>query len=122
MDRPVAESQLATTPSQQQAMSHPGLQTHLGLNPQQRGTPDPELSEDLEGCTPFSAPAHFRSGGSLQNLKHATQECPASIDGHGQNASRPDSVARYHEGHALTPRHPFDRPDNRNDSVCQLHR
>ena len=34
----------------------------------------------------------------------------------------PDSVARSHEGYASTPRHPYDRPDNRNGSVCQLHR
>ena len=34
----------------------------------------------------------------------------------------PDSVTRSHEGHASTPRHPFYKPDNTNDSVCQLHR
>ena len=43
MDRPIAESQLATTLSQQLAMSHQGLQTRLQLNSPQRGTLDPEL-------------------------------------------------------------------------------
>ena len=41
-------------------MSHQGLQTHLLLNPRQRGTRDPELPEDLERYAPFAAPAHFR--------------------------------------------------------------
>ena len=60
MDRPLAESQLATTLSQELAMSHHELQTHLQLNPRQRGTRDPELPKDIEGCAPFAAPAHFR--------------------------------------------------------------
>ena len=69
----------------------------------------------------------FRRSSSIslcfpQNLKHATQEFPASIAGYGQNASPPDGVARSHEGHASIPRYPFDKPDNRNNSVCQLHR
>ena len=41
-------------------MSHQGLQSRLQLNPPQSGTLDPELPEDLEGCAPFAAPAHFR--------------------------------------------------------------
>ena len=63
MDRPIAESQLATTFSQQLAMSHQGLQTRLQLNqlnPRQKGTLDNELPEDLEGCAPFATPVHFR--------------------------------------------------------------
>ena len=60
MIRPIAESQLAMTLSQQLAMPHQGLQTRLQLNPRQRGTLDPEQPEDVEGCAPFAAPAHFR--------------------------------------------------------------
>ena len=87
-----------------------------------KDTRDPELPEDLGGCALFAAPVRFRQGGFLQNLRPATQEFPASSAGHEQNASAPDSVARSHVGHASTPRHPFDKPDNRNDSVCRLHR
>ena len=122
MAGPIAELQLKTTLSQQLATLHPGLQSRPKLSPRQRDTRDPELPEDLGGCALFAAPVHFHSGGFLQNLKPATQEFAASITGHGQNVSPPDGVARSHEGYASTPRHPFDKPDNRNDSVCQLHR
>ena len=121
MDRPIAEPLLAMTLSQQLAMLHQEPQTHPQLNPQQRGTRDPEIPEDLEGCALFSAPNHFHLGGFLQRLKPATQEFPASIAGHGQNVSPPDSVARSHEDHASAPRHLFGRSDKRSDSVCQLH-
>ena len=86
MDRPIPESQLATTFLQQLAMSHQGLHARLRLNPRQRGTRDPELPEDLEGCAPLAAPAHFRYGGFLQIPKPANKESPVSIAGHGRNA------------------------------------
>ena len=122
MARPIAELQLKTTLLQQLATLHPGLQIRPQLNTRERDTRNPELPEDLGGCALFAAPVRFHYGGFLQNLRPATQEFPASIAVHGQNASPPDSVARSHDGHASTPRHPFDKPDNRNDSVCQLHR
>ena len=40
-------------------MSHPGLQLLPKLNPQQTGTLDPELPEDLEGYAPSAAQARF---------------------------------------------------------------
>ena len=119
MARPVAESQLATTPWQPLALSHQGLQTRLWWDPRQKDTRDPELPEDLGGCALFAAPVRFHWGGFLGNLRPATQVFPALIAGHGQNDSPPDSVARSHEGHASTPRHLCDRPDNSNGSVVQ---
>ena len=86
MDRSIAESQLVTTLSQQLAMSHKGLQSRLQLNHRQRVTIDPELPEDLKGCAPFAASAHFRWGGFLQNPKPASQESQVSIAGHAQIA------------------------------------
>ena len=85
-DRPIAIPQLTTTLSQQLATSHPGLQIRPQLNPRQWGTLDPERPEDLKGCAPSAAQAHFHSGGFLQNPKLANQESPVSIAGHEQNA------------------------------------
>ena len=44
---------------QQLAMLHQEPHTHPQLNTRQMCTRDPELPEDLEGCSLFAAPAHF---------------------------------------------------------------